>query len=387
VNRIDQYGHLGIVLEPDVVLVAFNGFGGNFWSTAEPFPFADPLDVRWLEVFDALFSGDPRPADVPQMDFWRSMDIYSDHMVRRFEESGIPLRRIDSTAFMVGNTGTNYFRKTSAWQSTLLLTLARGGWVNIVYGNLDLLSDDDAQWFANVQAMYAPLQERGTTRSFGGIPGDAEPYGFASEGPDGALYAVVNPSHRVETIRLPPLSSEEPDSGGRILFREAGFEPVLESGSIRLGPGQFALVGFGRYATPDYDLGVASHIQIPLSIERLVAEFAGEEGPSPITAAIAPPAAGDLRIVLRQRQANGSVLRSVSNVDMGEFFVISATQDGEPLPVEIRYGKVIWSGLSWAVGEIRRDRIAPDKPIRIRLSSAETRNRIRLEGEVYRVEY
>ena len=72
---------------PDVVLEAFNGFGGDVDSTAGPFPFPHPIDTRWLEVFDGIYSGDPRPSDVPQMNFWRSMDIYSDHMVRRYEQS------------------------------------------------------------------------------------------------------------------------------------------------------------------------------------------------------------------------------------------------------------------------------------------------------------
>src|SRR5262249_56992131 len=119
---------------PDVVLAAFNGFGGDVESTSGPFPFSKPVDLRWLEVFDALYSGDPRPSDVPEMNFWRCVDIYSDHMVRRYEQSGVPLKRIDSTAFMIGNTGTNYYRKTSAWQGSLLLTVARGGSINTVHG-------------------------------------------------------------------------------------------------------------------------------------------------------------------------------------------------------------------------------------------------------------
>src|SRR5262249_51987997 len=104
------------VKHPDAILEAFNGFGGDVESTAGPFPFRTPVDLRWLEVFDGMYSGDPRPSDVPEMNFWRSVDIYSDHMVRRYEQSGLPLERIDSTAFMIGNTGTNYYRKTAAWQ-------------------------------------------------------------------------------------------------------------------------------------------------------------------------------------------------------------------------------------------------------------------------------
>jgi hypothetical protein len=142
---------------PDAVLVAFNGFGGDLGSTATALPFADPVDARWLDVFDSLFAGDPRPSDVPEMNFWRSMDIYSDHMVRRFEDSGIPLERIDSTSFMIGNTGTNYFRRVQAWQGMLLLMVARGGWINTVHGNLEFLDGDKARWFAKVQRLSGPL--------------------------------------------------------------------------------------------------------------------------------------------------------------------------------------------------------------------------------------
>jgi len=112
---------------PDIVLVAFNGFGGDLESTAGPFPFRNPIDLRWLEVFDSLYCGDPRPSDVPEMSFWRSMDIYSDHMVRRFEQSFVPLERIDPTSVMFGNTGTIYYRKTHAWKGELLLIVSRGG--------------------------------------------------------------------------------------------------------------------------------------------------------------------------------------------------------------------------------------------------------------------
>lgn len=164
---------------PDVVLEAFNGFGGDVESTDAPFPFLHAVDLRWLEIFDAMYSGDPRrPSDVPEMNFWRSVDIYSDHMVRRYEQSGLPLERIDSTAFMIGNTGTIYYRKTNAWKGMLLLMVARGGWINTIHGNLEFLSDDDARWFAKVQSIFGPLQALGRTKSFGGIPGEEQPYGF-----------------------------------------------------------------------------------------------------------------------------------------------------------------------------------------------------------------
>jgi hypothetical protein len=98
------------------------------------------------------------------------VDIYSDHMVRRYEQSFLPLERIDSTAFMIGNTGTIYYRRTNAWQGMLLLMVARGGWINTIHGNLEFLDEQQARWFAKVQAIYAPLQAMGRTKTFGGIP-------------------------------------------------------------------------------------------------------------------------------------------------------------------------------------------------------------------------
>lgn len=392
---------------PDVVLVAFNGFVGDVDSAASSL---DPFNVQWLDVFDSLYAGDPRPSDLPQMDLWRAIDIYSDDMVRHFAQSGVPLERVDSTAFMVGNTGTNYFRKTNAWRGSLLLMAARGGWINTVHGNLEFLDDDDARWFARVQSLYEPLQRTGITRWFGGNPGDVRPYGFGSIGMDGALYAVVNPSQGIRTIRLSRLSTEqEPNIGGRVLFRDAGFAPTLEDDSIRLGPAQLALVGFGRYADPAYDLGIQSDIRIPRSIKPLQAHFRHVEtlgGPETsadepehrtppanavdsitIEAIIMPPPTGDLRIIMQQRDSDRSVVRSVSDRKMGQLFGIRASQAGKELPVEIRYDAVIWSGLSWGVGEVRHDQIAPGKPIRIRLSTAESDPSLHLDGRVYRVEY
>ncbi|MGB7190687.1 MAG: hypothetical protein WBD10_11155, partial [Acidobacteriaceae bacterium] len=100
---------------PGVVLEAFNGFGGVMDSTYYPFPFKDPIDLRWLNVFDSLYCGDPRPGDVPEMSFWRAADLYSDHQMRRYQQAGVPLERIDTTSFMPGTTGTNYRRAFQAW--------------------------------------------------------------------------------------------------------------------------------------------------------------------------------------------------------------------------------------------------------------------------------
>jgi hypothetical protein len=377
---------------PDVVLVAFNGFGGDIESSAGPFPFHSPVDLRWLEVFDSLYSGDPRPSDVPEMNFWRSMDIYSDHMVRRYEQSFLPLERIDSTGFMLGNTGTIYYRRNHAWKGALILMMARGGWVNTVHGNLEFLSDDDTRWFAKVQSLYLRLQSMGRTKTLGGIPGEVQPYGFGSLDADGEVYAVVNPAQRMEEIQMPLLSQEQNAiKNGRVLFRDAGFQPALAGDKIKLGPGQMALVGFGKYARPEYDFGIQEDVVIPRLIAPVEAVFS-PHGKNTIEATVAAPQQGSLRIIMQQRSMkDGSIKRSwkggpPNGTNMGKFFVLSASQDGKPLPVEINYDKVIWSGLSWAVGEIGRAALRPGAPVTIECSSGEE-GPVQLEAHAYRVEY
>jgi hypothetical protein len=360
----------------DVVLVAFNGFGGDIESTAGPFPFHNPVDLRWLEVFDSLYSGDPRPSDVPETNFWRSMDIYSDHMVRRYEQSFLPLERIDSTGFMIGNTGTIYYRKTNAWKGMLLLMVARGGWVNTIHGNLEFLDEERGRWFARVQRIYEKLQAQGRTKTFGGIPGEVQPYGFGSLDTDGAVYTVVNPAQAVREIELPVLSRVQgPLANGRVIFRDAGFVPILSGNSIKLGPGQMAAVGFGRYAEPEFDLGIQEDVRIPRTITSINASFS-EDGSNVIEATIVPPASGDLRIIFQQRGQDGNIMRSwpggpPNGKTVGTVLKIVAEQGGKSLPIEINYDKQVWSGLSWGAGEIKNANFVAGTPIRIRCSSEE----------------
>jgi hypothetical protein len=375
----------------DSILVAFNGFGGDVESTAGPFPFHNPIDLRWLEVFDSIYSGDPRPSDVPETNFWRSMDVYSDHMVRRYEQSGLPLERIDSTGFMIGNTGTIYYRKTNAWKGMMLLMVARGGWVNTIHGNLEFLDAEKARWFARVQRIYEPLQAMGRTKTFGGIPGDIEPYGFGSLTEGGAVYTVMNPAQAVREIELPVLSRVQGARGeGKIIFRDAGFIPDLHGNRITLGPGQLAAVGFGRYASKEYDLGVQEDVQIPRAIARLDAKFVPTT-PNTIKTDIVAPAKGDLRIIFQQYGKAGEIMRSwpggpPDGTSVGKVLKIYAEQDGKAVPIETNYDKVVWSGLSWGAGELKHKDFKSGRPISIRCSSAE-KDPVRLDGQVFEVEY
>jgi hypothetical protein len=375
----------------EAVLIAFNGFGGDLDNTSESLPFHDPTDLRWLDVFQMQYTGDPRPSDVPEANFWRSMDIYSDHMVRRFEQLGFPLERIDSTGFMVGKTGTIYYRGMHAWKGAYLLMMARGGWVNTVHGNLELIQGKDVSWMARAQALFFELQGMGRIRTFGGIPGDIEPYGFGGVTSRGAVYVVMNPGQRVATLTLPQLAfDQKPLRSGKVQFHDAGFIPALNANKITLGPGQMALVGYGAYASPAYDFGIQDDVLIPASIEPVQADFR-TVAPATIEASIQPPSTGTLRVIMRERTPDGYIRRTwaggpPNGTNMAKVFQIEAMQGRRAVPVSIDYNKIVWSGLSWAVGEIKVSDLVPDQPLVIRFHSTE-KDPVTLDGSAYRVIY
>jgi hypothetical protein len=376
---------------PDAMLIAFNGFGGDLDNSVNHLPFHDPTDLRWLEVFQMQYTGDPRPSDVPEQSFWRSMDIYSDHMVRRFEQLGFPLERIDSTGFMVGKTGTIYYRGMHAWKGAYLLMMARGGWVNTVHGNLELIQGTDATWMARAQKLFFELQGLGRIHTFGGIPGDIEPYGFGGVTTRGEVYIAMNPKQSIATIALPQLAPNQAPLGvGHIQFRDAGFEPTLRGDKLTLGPGQMAMVGYGAYAAPSYDFGTQNDVVIPRSIAPFPIAFHATDKGS-VEASVTAPAHGILRVIVREKTPDGYIRRTwaggpPNGANMGKVFALSAAQNGRDVPVHIDYDKIVWSGMSWALGEIDAKNLVPGKPLVVKFHSTE-KDPITLEGSAYLVEY
>ena len=373
---------------PDVIFAAFNGYGGEMEGTFVPVK--QTVDLRWLTVFDSLYCGDPRPSDVPSLNFWRSMDYYTDHMVRYYQLNGVPLERIDNTGYMTGTTGTCYNRKTADWKGMSLLLFARGGWMNVIYGNLELIDDSRAQWFAKLQSMYSHLQMFGRTYTFGGLPGNGEPYGFCSIGETGSLYTVMNPSSKIQKIELPVLHPVENERNcGQVIFTDAGFKPILQNRFITLGPGQIALAGFGMFADGKYDLGIQEDINIPSHIETLSATVLNKDENS-ITALVQNPKSRNIRIIMRQRK-DGKPFRVSGGAPpngktIGKILQIQASQGDQEIPVTIDYDKAVWSGLSWASGEIDRQDILIESPVQITCLSKQS-EKVILNVEFFAVEY
>ncbi|MDR2627252.1 MAG: hypothetical protein LBC40_04380 [Dysgonamonadaceae bacterium] len=369
---------------PDVIIISYNGFGGYQKNTITPFSQTVDLRSRWLEIFDAMYCGDPRLSDLPMMNFWRSKDLYSDHMVRQYLYNGVPLSRIDNFAVLLGTTGTCYRRGIAAWKGTLILSYARGGWLNSYNGNLELLSDADAAWFATVQRTFLALQQFGHTTVWGDIPGTGNPYGYRSATMDGSVFTVVNPGHEVREIDLPE------DSAGRVLFHDKGFRPAIRDGKLLLGPEQLAVVGFGRYASAQYDWGVEDDVIIPQASELLPVEIENVDAHS-ARVRLTPPQNRHLHVFFTQCDKDGHPLRSwggapPNGIPMNRFLTLSARQGKKTIPLTIEYDKMIWSGLSWAAGEIDAASLDPRKPLEITCTAKDGESKY-FRIEVYAVRY
>jgi hypothetical protein len=370
---------------PEIGLIGYNGFDEIETMTQTDFPFRRTTDLRWLEVFDSMYCGDPRPSDVPAMNFWRSVDVYSDHMVRYYEATGFPLPRIDSCSFMMGTTGTCYKRKSSAWQGMLALSLARGGWVNTYHGNLELLDDEQARWFGKIQSMYDHLLTHGKFTTFGGIPGQGQMYGFLAQGINGALYTVMNPAQQKNTLALPKATE------GKILFSDSGFKPILMDHSITLGAEQLAIIGTGSYNDPSFDLGEQEDVVIPTMSNPYPVEFKPESSKSFI-ATVPPPFKNTFRVTAHQKDERGLSKRSnkgespPEGIKFDKVMAITAEQAGRAIAVKINYDKAIWSGLSWAVGEISSNDLDPETPLTIRCTTTE-KSEVTLNCALYLVDY
>jgi hypothetical protein len=377
---------LGVLREqcPELFFLGYNGFEEGETQSSTDIPFRKTVDPHWLDVFDSLYCGDPRPSDVPAMNFWRSKDVYTDHMVRVYQRNGFPLSRIDNAGFMIGTTGTCYFRNTAAWQGMLILSLARGGWANTYYGNLDLLSNEQGAWFGKVQSLFTGLQAFGRFATFGGIPGEGRPYGYIAEGANGALFTVVNPAQLTNTIRLPS------ETEGRILFQDIGHEPVLRDGTLTLGPEQMAVVGTGCFCQSAFDLGRQTDVRIPATVQNLHVAFQATSDKE-LAATLNAPPDGCVRIILRQFKQSGQVHRSSggsppAGIGLGHLLCIEAKQGNEILPLQANYDKAIWSGLSWAVAEFSTSVLRPGVPISVRCFSKEPAAVI-LKAELYHAIY
>src|SRR5439155_20872273 len=133
------------------------------------------------------------------------------------------------------------------------------------------------------------------------------------------------------------------------------------------------------------DLGVQEDVTIPGAIRPLPVKCSPDATNSLVTTLKAPDQ-GDLRIVLRQFAA-GQPKRSSggappNGTTLNNLLKIEAWQSNRSRPVVCRYDKAIWSGLSWAVGELRHHDLDAGLPVSIRCTSLEKQT-VELQIECY----
>ena len=219
-------------------------------------------------------------------------------------------------------------------------------------------------------------------RTFGAIPGEAKPYGFLGKDAQGSVYTVVNPGQNISTVDLPDADSPEK----AIIYSDDGFKVKLSGKQLTIGPEQLVVLGTGEYCKPDYNLGTDPGIIIPDTIEILKTEFS-KTGLNSIQGTINHiPHDYHIRIIFQQFNSGGVPMRTWTSKNFGQIFHITAKQGEKMVPVFIDYDKVIWSGLSWAVGEIKSTDLNDNEPLEITCQSEETTS-LEIRAEVYGVKY
>lgn len=357
----------------DIIILAYNGFElvPNYISNTS-YPLRRGIDSSWLEVFDYIYSGDPRPADVPCIDFRHSVDIYQDYMVRNFNFSGIPLSRIDDHGCMIGNTNTIYYLGKHSWRRSWILSLSRGSRKAHLYGNLHLLDNSDIKFLSKTMEIFFSLFNSGLeTQMVGGIPGHSPWHGFLVGGGTKGLLTLVNATGfpQYVTLEIPGLKDVE------VLFSDAGniIEPQVCNAklSLMLAPEQMGLFGLGEMAKSEYHLEIDKDKVVPYDSKSLPISFKmnatnvleGEWIPKNISNKTF------LRISL-QTYKDGLALRlkaEKSNSSgkipaIQDFLSLSLSQDGKELPIaKWEPNRAVWSGCSWMTALYDLSELAPKK--------------------------
>jgi hypothetical protein len=353
-KNIDAYrSELRFFLEdcPEAVLLGYNGFEDAEFMPWTDRPVRPVIDPEWLTIFETVYCGDPRPADLPLQNFWRTIDVYADHEVRYLNLGGLPLNRIDNCALMLGPTDTCYKRGSASWQTTWLLSYARGGKVHVTMGDLSAISDQDARWVASVQLLYENAHKGvDGPKWVGGLPGKGELYGYEA----GGVTTLVNPS-------LSPVAVAGSDG---IFYEENAARSGRQgSNEIVLGPGGVVVIQLGAMESLLTSESLA--LRRPLSVEWV---FDGASGFVEFQAE-----RGELHFGFRQVGADGLAVRSTTGsgpgtASLGSVLKLSASSALGALPVELSHDRVIWSGISWAYGVVRVER---DAKVRLEISSSD----------------
>lgn len=377
---------------PDLAVIAYNGMERwpGYLGSPVGLPSRQGFDLSWLDVCDYLYSGDPRPGDLPRTDLRRSIDAFQDHQVWCMAQNGFPFERVDDHGCMVGSTNTAFYQGRHGFRRTYLASLARGGQRDIYYGDPSLVSDADVRFISAARQLYFSAFRRGLTTSLqGGEPGLAFWHGTLTGGATAGLLYLVNgscASQQIE-IQLPGLRE------ARVLFADDSLTLPLAVGAerllVELLPEQMAVIGLGEYADPTFELGVnGDSLQMrsmqPLSVtwswtgaDELEATYCGAWQP------------GDELLVYAQTRTHPQATPwKLAGAGLPDRFGQEMTNKGERPPSSIAHQQVeirvttaqgdltpcdeipavpIWAGISWVARRFRLNEAVTSMGITIRI--------------------
>jgi hypothetical protein len=182
---------------PALVIRAYNGFSlSDMMSSTKFYDQAYSISPWWLRWFDSVYSGDPRPSEVPSVTSLRdSVNWYQDHVFRGYARSLMPLFTIDdSGGTLVGKTSTILYLGAEGFTDSWILDIMRGDLAPTFSGDLTLLTDNDRKFMAGTLRFLREHQDVfAHTRPILGIPGRGEVYGYVSSNEDTGFATVVNP--------------------------------------------------------------------------------------------------------------------------------------------------------------------------------------------------
>ncbi len=249
---------LGVVgkvrqLNPAMVIRAYNGFSSSRMMTSTKY-YDQGYSVSpwWLSWFDSVYSGDPRPADLPSYtDLRDSIIWYQDHVVRGYMRSLMPPFAIDDSGTLVGKTSTIYYIGAQGFTDSWIMNIMRGNLAPELYGDLRLLTENDRKFVAATLHLLQTHEEvLVKTRPILGMPGRGQVYGYLADGKNLAFVTVVNPGLYPQSFLVATPPSLPPASLKKLLFSNDGehhepVQPVRGELSGTLIPGEIRVYALG----------------------------------------------------------------------------------------------------------------------------------------------
>jgi len=183
-------------LNPAMVIRAYNSFSRNEMMDSTKYDYqAYSISPWWLMWFDSVYSGDPRPSELPSVTSLRdSVNWYQDHVFRGYARSLMSLFTIDDCGTLVGKTSTILYLGAEGFSDSWILDIMRGDLAPIFYGDLTLLTGNDRKFMAGTLRFLREHKDvLANTRPILGIPGRGEVYGYLSHNEESGFVTLVNP--------------------------------------------------------------------------------------------------------------------------------------------------------------------------------------------------